>query len=115
MEHGAQTQALESAYERALRKSDIVYEAEKSRVLRVKMVLLEYDNNDLHLYLSQADNRVDDLEKSEEELQINLQAAESSLEGVQAELRSRCREVENLRVSISYPDATVPAYLDRPS
>ena len=79
------------------------------------MALLEDDNEDLHVHLSHADDRVDDLEKSEQELQVNLQATESRLESTQAELRSKCREVGNLKVSIGNPAATIVSDSDRPS
>ena len=91
---------------KALRNSDLVYEAERMRKLRVDMELLEHEKDDLHLHLLQADDSVNDLRQSEQELQVNLQATEASLEIAQAELRSKCRELENLKVRIGNPGVT---------
>ena len=71
---------------------------EKARQLRVQLLLLEDDNDDLHAQLAQDDDRIDDLERRCQELQEALEACESKLESAQGDLRIKSREIETLKV-----------------
>lgn len=71
---------------------------EKVRQLRVQLLLLEDDNDDLHAQLAQDDDRIDDLQTHNEELQEALEACESKLESTQGDLRIKSREIETLKV-----------------
>lgn len=91
-------QSLELAYEKSMRQTDIVYEIESARQLRVRIVLLEDDNDDLHEQLALGDDRIDVLEKCVQDLQDQLEIAGESLLRVQSDLRVKTREVETLKV-----------------
>ena len=98
MQHLTETDSLELAYERCLKRSEILYEEENARRLRVDILLLEDDNYDLHAQLSQSDYRIDDLEGSVRDMQNQLDTMEGTAEQLRAELRMKTREVENLKV-----------------
>lgn len=71
---------------------------EKVRQLRVQLLLLEDDNDDLHAQLAQDDDRIDDSKRHNEKLQEALEACESKLESTQGDLRIKSREIETLKV-----------------
>ena len=103
MQQVLQTHSFELAYEKCLRRSEILYEEEKARQLRVNILLLEDDNDDLHTQLSQDDYRIDELEGSVQDMQNHLDTVEGEAERLRAELRMKTREVENLKVCFLEP------------
>ena len=92
------TRSLELAYEKSLRQTNIIYEIESARQLRVRILLLEDENDDLHEQLALGDNRIDILERSVQDVQDQLEIAGESLQRVQSDLRMKTREVETLKV-----------------
>ena len=98
MQHLIKTHSLELAYEQCLKRSEILYEEENARRLRVNILLLEDDNDDLHAQLSQDGYRIDGLEGSVRDMQNQLDTMEGEAEQLRAELRMKTREVENLKV-----------------
>ena len=89
---------LELAYEKSLRQTNVVYDEERVRQLRMQILILEDENDSLHEQLAQGDVRADELERISQECQEELDTARSSLETVQSELRLKAREIETLRV-----------------
>jgi peptidoglycan hydrolase CwlO-like protein len=94
------TQSLELAYEKTLRGFDLAVEEEKARRLRLGILLLEDENDDLHAQLAQDDDRIDHLEEDAQALQSQLDTMEGETERLRAELRMKSREVEKLKVCI---------------
>ena len=90
--------ALELAYEKSLRQTDVVYDEEKMRQLRLHILLLEDDNDHLHEQLTQGDDRIDELDRLASELQDSRDAVRGSLETAQSDLRLKSREIETLKV-----------------
>ncbi|KAI9732869.1 MAG: hypothetical protein M1834_003809 [Cirrosporium novae-zelandiae] len=86
--------ALELAYEKYIRYTEVTCEEEKARQLRVRILLLQDENNDLHDQLAQADEQVDGFEESEEQLRGQLEGTEQDLQRTQNELRMKTREAE---------------------
>lgn len=93
-----ESRAFELAYERTCRQVENVCDAERLRQLRVSTMLLEEDNDDLHTQLSQEDDRIDDLEKFNEQLRVDLEVCGGRFESAQGDLRVKSREVETLKV-----------------
>ena len=83
-----------------MKRSEILCEEEKARRLRINVLLLEDDNNDLHGQLSRDDYRIDELEGSVHDMQNQLDTVEGEAEQLRAELRMKIREVENLKVRV---------------
>lgn len=93
-----ETRAFELAYERTCGQVETIYDAERLRQLRVSIMLLEEDNAHLHTQLSQEDDRINDLERFNERLRVDLEVCSGKLESAQGDLRIKSREVENLKV-----------------
>ncbi|KAA6413411.1 MAG: hypothetical protein FRX48_03157 [Lasallia pustulata] len=93
-------QSLELAYEKSLRQTDIVYGTESARQLRVRIILLEDENDDLHDQLALGDDRIDVLETSVQEVQDQLEIAGESLQRAQSDFRIKTREVETLKAGL---------------
>ena len=72
---------------------------ESARQLRLRILLLEDENDDLHYQLAEEDDRVDVLEKSTEELREKVVVLESDAKRTQTSLRLKMREAENMQVS----------------
>lgn len=89
---------MELAYEKKSRQVEGIGEVERLRQLRLQTLLLEDDNDDLHAQLAQEDERIDEVEKNNQELQEDLGVCQSSLEGAQGDLRMKTREIETLKV-----------------
>ena len=91
--------ALELIYEKSLRQTDLLYDEERIRRLRLQILLHEDENDHLHEQLAQDDNCIDELEGLCSQLQTALDAARDSLERAQSEVRLKSREIETLKVS----------------
>ena len=93
-----ESRAFELAYEKTCRQVEVVCDTERLRQLRVRTLLLEEDNQDLHTQLSQDDDRIAGLETFNEQLQEDLKVCGSKFESSQGDLRIKSREVETLKV-----------------
>lgn len=102
------SRVFELAYERTCRQIEAICDAERLRQLRVRTLLLEEDNEDLHSQLSQDDDRVDGLEKFNEKLQEDLQNCGGNLESAQGDYRIKSREVETLKVFLNMSTMVAP-------
>lgn len=90
---------LEAAYEKSCRQVEVICESEGARQLRLETLLLEHENEELHIQLAQGDERIDDLEQYVLDLQRDVRAGEDSLDALQGHLRAKDREIESLKVS----------------
>lgn len=103
-----ESRALELAYEKTCRQVEDVCDAERLRQLRIRTLLLEEDNDDLHTQLSQDDDRIDELERFNEQLQVDLEVCGGELESAQGDLRIKSREVETLKVFVTVSTIVTP-------
>jgi peptidoglycan hydrolase CwlO-like protein len=87
------------AYEEALRNTDMIIRDEGSRRLRLRILMLENENDDLHEQLALGDDRIDVREQEIEELRGQLGYAQEEICRQEAELRTRARELQNLKAS----------------
>jgi hypothetical protein len=81
------------AYQETLRDADMIIKDEGARRLRLRIIMLENENDDLHEQLALGDDRIDVLEQESEELRGQLGHAQ------EAELRTQAREFQNLKAS----------------
>lgn len=76
----------------------MICESEKARHLRLRILLLENENNELYTQLAQADERIDELENYAADERQEWEAAIGQVELIQKDLRIRNREVDTLKV-----------------
>ena len=91
-------QSHETAYERSVHRSEKLYEEEIARKLRLRILLLEDENDDLRTQVLQDDARMDELETRDGGLSDQLDALGGDLERVRGDLRTKSREAENIKV-----------------
>ena len=97
-QHLTKSQALELAYQETLLKTDLIVKDEAVRRLRLRILLLEGENNDLHEQLALADDRIDVLEQEGEELRVQFEETQEDSRRHESELRSQTRELNILKV-----------------
>jgi chromosome segregation ATPase len=97
-QHLSKAQSLEMAYQETLRNTDIIIKDEGARRLRLRILMLENENDDLHEQLALEDDRIDVLEQESEELRGQLGQAQEEVCQREAELRTQTRESQNLKV-----------------
>lgn len=87
------------AYQETLRNADMIIKDEGARRLRLRILMLENENDDLHEQLALGDDRLDVLEQESEELRGQLGLAQEETCRQEAELRTQARELQNLKAS----------------
>jgi hypothetical protein len=92
---------LELAYEQSLRNSDLIVKEEGARRLRLQILLLEDENDELHEHLAVQDDSIDRLELERAELQVQLDHADAESRHYEGELRLQARELNNLKVRLN--------------
>lgn len=83
-----------------MRKTDVIIREEAARRLRLKILLLENENNDLHDQLALADDRIDGLEQEGDEARAELDDARDDMQRQEAEFRTKTRELNILKVCL---------------
>lgn len=79
----------------------MIIKDESARRLRLRILLLENENDDLHEQLGIADDRIDGLEQDGEEVRAQLEGAQEDSNRHETEMRSQTRELKNLKVRYS--------------
>lgn len=97
---------LEHVYERALREAERLYEEERVRVLRVQLLLLEDENDELQERLEQNEVNAGAAEDRNEELQQHLAEVDAELQQVQTELKGRTRDVDHYKTEVDALNAS---------
>lgn len=92
------TRSLAHAYEKNAHEINAIIAEEHARRLRLRVFMLEDENDDLHDQLSQEDERAELIEKEVEELQHRLEESEEDCQRTQANLRVQTRDMDTLRV-----------------
>ena len=95
------TAQLEQTYQRALQQSERIYEEERARALRVQLLLLEDENDDLQERLAESEVRIEKLEDGRDHLQENLVQTEADLQRAQIDLKNRLRDIDYYRAELS--------------
>lgn len=81
-----------------MHEHNIAHESEDFRRLRVQLLLLEFDNDDLHAQIAEDDDYFRRAEVDQHALKERSKQLESRLENAQGELRVKAREIETLKV-----------------
>lgn len=96
-----QSTQLELAYERALRQAERIYEQERVRALRVQLLLLEDENDDLQEEAAENEDEQHHLEASNEELRAQVAEVEADLQQAQRDLKAQTRDLDYLRTEVN--------------
>ncbi|RDL37458.1 uncharacterized protein BP5553_04891 [Venustampulla echinocandica] len=99
--HLSKSQCLEMSYQEALSNTNLVVKDEGARRLRLRILMLENENDDLHEQLAVGDDRADLLEQNSEELRAQLEHTQEEARRRETELRTQTREVNNLRAEVA--------------
>ncbi|RVX73440.1 hypothetical protein B0A52_03082 [Exophiala mesophila] len=94
------TAHLELVYERALRQAERIYEEERVRALRVQLLLLEDENEELQEHAMKQEDQQVFLEETNEELLDSVAAAETELLQTQMDLKARERDLDHLKAEV---------------
>jgi chromosome segregation ATPase len=73
--------------------------------LRLRVVLLEDDIEELHEQLADDDNRMDELEQAKAALQDTNEDYQAEFKTLQMEIKTKGREIENLKVCSVHDNA----------
>ena len=103
------------AYQEALRNTDSIVKDEGARRLRLRILMLENENDDLHEQLALGDDRIDLLEQEGDELREQLERAHDETQRHEADSRVQTRELNNLRVCPASLIALLRLIIPRPS
>ena len=90
---------MDLEYERSKHAFDLLCNEETTRQSRLRILLLENENDNLHQQLAQDDSRIDSLERGTQALLNQAEKLQADLLAANAELRIRNRELDNLKVS----------------
>jgi chromosome segregation ATPase len=88
------------AYRETLRNAELIIKDEGERRLRLRILMLENENDDLHEQLAMGDDRIDVLEQENQEIRSQLDRAQEDVLQQENELRTQSRELNNLKVSV---------------
>jgi chromosome segregation ATPase len=83
-----------------LRNVELIIKDEGARRLRLRILMLENENDDLHEQLALGDDRIDVLEQENQEIRSQLDRAQEDVLRQENELRTQSRELNNLKVSV---------------
>jgi hypothetical protein len=88
------------AYRETLRNAELIIKDEGARRLRLRILMLENENDDLHEQLALGDDRIDVLEQENQEIRSQSDRAQEDVLRQENELRTQSRELNNLKVSV---------------
>jgi myosin heavy subunit len=100
------TKNLEQAYDRALREAERICEEERVRVLRVQLLLLEDENDELQERLERNEIDASAAEDQNEDLRQHLAEVDAELQHVQTELKARTRDAEKYKTEVDALNAS---------
>ncbi|KAL8903567.1 MAG: hypothetical protein Q9207_003842 [Kuettlingeria erythrocarpa] len=95
------TCALELAYEKSLHEHNIAQESEEHRRLRVQLLLLELDNNNLLEQIAEDDDYLHRAEADQNALKEECKRMEARLNRSRGELSVKTREIEALKAELN--------------
>ncbi|KAL9005073.1 MAG: hypothetical protein Q9188_002146 [Gyalolechia gomerana] len=101
LQQALETCALELVHENCLRQYELVQDDERTRRLRVQLLVLECENDDLHAQIAQDDDFVQKVESDQAALREQAKEIEACLETAQGEIRIKAREIEILKAELN--------------
>ncbi|KAI9782669.1 MAG: hypothetical protein M1816_001740 [Peltula sp. TS41687] len=100
------TKSLELAYAKSAGNANEIVQAEDTRLLHVRILLLEHENDELHEQLAEEDARAVGLEKQIEDIQTQYMKATSNLTVTKDALRSKTKELHTLETQLASLNVT---------
>lgn len=98
-----------------MRKTDFIIKDEDARRLRLRVLLLENENDNLQDQLAFADDRIDVLAREGEEVRAELDNTRNDLQQHESESRIQTRELNILKVCPITPYVLSPLTAFRPN
>ncbi|KAL2011857.1 hypothetical protein VTN00DRAFT_4575 [Thermoascus crustaceus] len=92
---------LEIAYEKILGQLRQVLDSERTRLVRVERLLLEADNEGLHMQLKHVEEELSRVTETESNVRQELFGACSEIADLQGALRANSQEIEDLKKQIA--------------
>ncbi|KAH8685936.1 hypothetical protein BGZ60DRAFT_559717 [Tricladium varicosporioides] len=99
--HLSESQRLDMAHNNGLQKFDLIVKDEVARRLKLRILILENENDDLHDQLAVGDDRIDLLEQQEDELRARLEQSREDTQRQEIDLRVQTRELDQLRTEVA--------------
>ncbi|KAI9681115.1 MAG: hypothetical protein M1817_002397 [Caeruleum heppii] len=100
LEQQAHITSLEFTYEKTIQGAQSIFEEERARRLRLQILLLEDENDDLHDQLAQEESALDAVQMALQDADGRAERAEGGVERVHALLRMRDREIATLKAEV---------------
>ncbi|KAF4636993.1 hypothetical protein G7Y89_g1093 [Cudoniella acicularis] len=97
----SKSQRLQVIYNDALRNTDIIVKDEGARRLRLRILMLENENDDLHQQLAIGDDHIDALEHEADDLRVQLEQTQEDAHHHDMELKVQTRELNNLKTELA--------------
>lgn len=95
------TAHYEQEYERAVGRTTLVLEIERAREIRMQQLLLQFENDSLHLQLEETSGELVRARESESCLRVQFNKTLNEANRLKNILAASSREIENLRVRCS--------------
>lgn len=100
-QHLTDSYQFQLAYEESLRKADIIIQEESTRRLKIQLLLLQDDNNDLNEQLAEDEERIEDLEGERDTLRQELEHIEANLQQHENDSKVQARELSSLKAEMA--------------
>ncbi|KAL8942103.1 MAG: hypothetical protein Q9211_001542 [Gyalolechia sp. 1 TL-2023] len=101
LQQALETCAFELVLEHCLHQYKLAQDDERTRRLRVQLLILECENDDLHAQIVEGDGFVEKVESNQAVLREQAKMTEACLETAQGEIRIKAREIEILKAELS--------------
>ena len=101
-----QSSHLEQVYERALREAERIYDEERVRGLRVQLLLLEDQNDELQERVDENNDELLNAADANEELRQQISEVAEDLQQTQSDLKARMRDLEHYKTEVNALNAS---------
>jgi hypothetical protein len=92
------SQDLNVAYNESAQTTKLLTKDEDARRLRLRIILLEGQNDELQERLILGDNRIHSLKRADDELRVQIDCTTEEARRQEHEIKAQERELQNLRV-----------------
>lgn len=113
MQYTLYTTECELNLEKSKRTVDSVAQDENIRKLRLQLLLLEDENEDLHDQLQLEQDRGDALEAEADDVRVHADELEAGIVRATMELKLKAKELDNTRVRLARKSQGPPHHADR--
>jgi hypothetical protein len=89
---------LDAAYNKSVQTTNILFKDEAARRLRLRILLLEKENEEVREQLILKDDHIHALEVANDELRVQIESGREAEERQDIDFKAQARELQNLRV-----------------